>query len=217
MRWPDFSLGPGVVEMVSGGLRPPEIGDPPPRSRIGAPRLWGRQRNAGPDAAHRAPWRSEPGEVAVTAVSRDINGLVDVACIVLEELRCAGWWPLIVSAMASHGGGTAGGQLNLLADYVTEAALAVSARATMDTVVIGEVRGIPVHVDRSVASARRSRCRLTATRSAHWVFTAWFSGYHNHSCMLNGRDGMRSLQHLADLFVLTDALGLSLIPTLKDI
>ena len=93
--------------------------------------------------------------------------------------------------MASHGGGTAGGQLNLLADYVTEAAL-VSARATMDTVVIGEVRGIPVHVDRKAASARRSRCRLTATRSAHWVFTAWFSGYHDHSCMLNGRDGMRS-------------------------
>lgn len=53
--------------------------------------------------------------------------------------------------------------------------------------------------------------------SAHCVFTAWFSGYHNHSCMLNGRDGMRSLQHLAELFVLTDALGLSLIPTLKDI
>lgn len=40
------------------------------------------------------------------------------------------------------------------------------------------------------------------------VFTAWLSGHQEHFRMVTGREGMRSLQHLTDLFVLADALGL---------
>ena len=40
------------------------------------------------------------------------------------------------------------------------------------------------------------------------VFIAWLSGHQDHFRMVTGREGMRSLQHLTDLFVLTDQLGL---------
>lgn len=40
------------------------------------------------------------------------------------------------------------------------------------------------------------------------VFIAWLSGHQNHFRMVTGREGTRSLQHLADLFVLGDSLGL---------
>ncbi|WP_243769785.1 DUF993 family protein [Amycolatopsis acidicola] len=40
------------------------------------------------------------------------------------------------------------------------------------------------------------------------VFVAWLSGHQDHFRMVTGREGMRSLQHLSDLFVLTDELGL---------
>jgi hypothetical protein len=40
------------------------------------------------------------------------------------------------------------------------------------------------------------------------VFVAWLSGHQDHFRMVSGREGMRSLQHLSDLFVLTDELGL---------
>lgn len=40
------------------------------------------------------------------------------------------------------------------------------------------------------------------------VFLAWLSGHQNHFRMLTGRDGMRSVQHLTDLFVLADQQGL---------
>ena len=40
------------------------------------------------------------------------------------------------------------------------------------------------------------------------VFIAWLSGYQDHFRMVTGREGLRSLQHLTDLFVLADALGI---------
>jgi hypothetical protein len=40
------------------------------------------------------------------------------------------------------------------------------------------------------------------------VFLAWLSGYQDHYRMVTGREGMRSVQHLADIFALADELGL---------
>lgn len=40
------------------------------------------------------------------------------------------------------------------------------------------------------------------------VFLAWLSGHQSHFRMVTGREGQRSIQHLTDLFVLTDELGL---------
>lgn len=40
------------------------------------------------------------------------------------------------------------------------------------------------------------------------VFLAYLSGHQSHFRMVSGREGMRSIRHLADLFVLADRLGL---------
>jgi hypothetical protein len=40
------------------------------------------------------------------------------------------------------------------------------------------------------------------------VFIAWLSGHQHHFRMVTGREGFRSLQHLTDLFVLADEIGL---------
>ncbi|MGC5054422.1 DUF993 family protein [Micromonospora sp. DT48] len=40
------------------------------------------------------------------------------------------------------------------------------------------------------------------------VFIAWLSGHQDHFRMVTGREGFRSLQHLTDLFVLADEIGL---------
>jgi len=40
------------------------------------------------------------------------------------------------------------------------------------------------------------------------VFLAWLSGFQSHYRMVTGREGMRSLLHLSDLFRLTNDLGM---------
>ncbi|MFM2475520.1 DUF993 family protein, partial [Burkholderia cenocepacia] len=40
------------------------------------------------------------------------------------------------------------------------------------------------------------------------VFMAWLAGHQPHYRMVTGREGQRSVQHLADLFRLADGLGL---------
>lgn len=82
-----------------------------------------------------------PGaRVAVGVGSRGIANLQAMVRAVLDVLRKAGAVPFILPAMGSHGGGTAEGQLALLAEYgVTEAALGVPIRAAMDVEAIGEL------------------------------------------------------------------------------
>jgi hypothetical protein len=96
----------------------------------------------------------EPGPVAVGVGSRGITNLGAIVSVVLEELGRAGYEPFIVPAMGSHGGGTAEGQLEILETYgISERELGVPVRATMDTIVIGEIDGFPVAVDRHVVEA----------------------------------------------------------------
>ena len=47
-----------------------------------------------------------------------------------------------------------------------------------------------------------------AVRYKGTVFVAWLSGHQDHFRTRSGRERLRSLQPLADLFVLTDALDL---------
>jgi hypothetical protein len=73
--------------------------------------------------------------VAVTAGSRGIHDIATVVGAAVEWLRTAGAAPFVVPAMGSHGGGTAEGQLAVLADLgVHEAAVGAPVIATMDTV-----------------------------------------------------------------------------------
>jgi hypothetical protein len=69
---------------------------------------------------------------------------------VAEVVRECGAQPFIVPAMGSHGGATAEGQRQILADYgVSEEALGVEVRASMDVVELDRLpSGTPVYFDR---------------------------------------------------------------------
>jgi hypothetical protein len=115
---------------------------------------------AGPGASQQAE-QAQPGgsrgPVAVGVGSRGIAHLAQIVAVVIDELRAGGYDPFIVPAMGSHGGGTPEGQIEVLEGYgVTEATMGVPIRATMETVVHGDVDGVPVHVDRYVAEAGRA-------------------------------------------------------------
>ena len=100
--------------------------------------------------------RIRPGmRIAVTAGSRGIHDLATVLRAACDWLRDQDAEPFIVPAMGSHGGATAEGQLAVLASYgVTEQTMGVPVRATMDTVVLGQLPDGPkVHLDANAAEA----------------------------------------------------------------
>lgn len=87
----------------------------------------------------RLPQRLRRGDrVAVAVGSRGISNVAVMARATVDVLRDCGAQPFIVAAMGSHGGGTAEGQRQLLAEYgVSEEALRVPVRTDMTTVQIG--------------------------------------------------------------------------------
>ena len=100
--------------------------------------------------------RLKPGDsVAITSGSRGVANIATITRSLAEELRKRGARPFIVPAMGSHGGGTAAGQRGVLERYgITETAMGVPIRATMETLPIGETpEGIPVVLDRNVLEA----------------------------------------------------------------
>ena len=100
--------------------------------------------------------RLKPGDsVAITAGSRGVANIAAITGSLARELKKRGARPFIVPAMGSHGGGTAAGQRGVLERYgITEAAMGVPIRATMETLPIGESpEGIPVVLDRNALEA----------------------------------------------------------------
>jgi hypothetical protein len=100
--------------------------------------------------------RVRPGmSVALTAGSRGIHDKPAAVRAAGEWLRAAGAEPFVVPAMGSHGGATAEGQLQLLAELgMTEESLGMSILATMETVEIDRLPGGPaVHMDAIAAKA----------------------------------------------------------------
>jgi len=92
--------------------------------------------------------------VAVGAGSRGIANIDVIVRATVDWLREVGARPFIFPAMGSHGGGTAEGQLSVLAHYgITEATMGCPVRATMDVVEVGEALGMPVWLDRMAAEA----------------------------------------------------------------
>jgi hypothetical protein len=81
--------------------------------------------------------------VAVAVGSRGIANLSRIVGATVKTLRSWGASPFIVPAMGSHGGATAEGQRQLLADYgVTEAAMGCPVRSSMEVVEL-ERHGLP--------------------------------------------------------------------------
>ncbi len=97
-----------------------------------------------------------PGDtVAITAGSRGIRHIDIITKSVVNEMKRLGAVPFIIPAMGSHGGGTAEGQLKVLAGYgITERSMRCEIRSSMETVVIGTSRiGTTVFLDRHAAEA----------------------------------------------------------------
>jgi hypothetical protein len=95
--------------------------------------------------------RVRPGQtVAITAGSRGIANLAVILRAIVGHFRRLGAEPFLVPAMGSHGGGTAGGQRELLDGYdVNEMFCGCPVRSSMETVVVCQAaEGFPVHFDR---------------------------------------------------------------------
>jgi hypothetical protein len=104
----------------------------------------------------RLPGRLRRGDrVAVGVGSRGIANLATLVRATLDTIRELGARPFVVAAMGSHGGATAEGQRQLLADYgVSEQALGVPVKTDMTAVPIATNRwGEPVWWDKNALEA----------------------------------------------------------------
>ena len=100
--------------------------------------------------------RIKPGQViAVGCGSRGIANIATIAKCVIRELLALGAQPFVFPSMGSHGAATAEGQKKVLAGYgISEASIGVPVKATMDTIIVGNLDdGTPVHMDRHAAEA----------------------------------------------------------------
>ena len=95
--------------------------------------------------------------VAVGGGSRGLTQRVDLLRGTIEGLRELGAEPFVVPAMGSHGGGTAEGQIEMLASLgMTQESVGVEIRATMETVEVARTaNGMPIYLDRFAAAADR--------------------------------------------------------------
>ncbi|ACN15134.1 conserved hypothetical protein [Desulforapulum autotrophicum HRM2] len=91
-----------------------------------------------------------PGaRIAVGVGSRGLSNLPEIVRAVVAKLKDAGARPFITSAMGSHGGATAQGQVAVLAQLgITRESVGAPVEVTMDVVSMGEADGIPLYIDR---------------------------------------------------------------------
>lgn len=99
--------------------------------------------------------RVRSGEtVAIGVGSRGIARISEIVGAVVELLLERGAQPFVVPAMGSHGGATPEGQRAVLADLgITEEHVGAPVRASLETVSLGEVDGLHVHVSREALGA----------------------------------------------------------------
>ncbi|SFG91454.1 hypothetical protein SAMN04488063_3275 [Halopelagius inordinatus] len=153
----DLVVGEETVLEACGEVTLPEMGlveqvwetDPIPEGEIA--------RRAA-DAVSDLPLDRIPdgGEVAVGAGSRGIANLSTIVGGVVEELQSRGYEPFVFPAMGSHGGATAEGQAEMLAELgVDERTIGCEIRSSMDVVQIGTTpeREVPVVADANAAAA----------------------------------------------------------------
>ena len=99
--------------------------------------------------------RIHPGmRVALTAGSRGIHRIAEVLRLTAEWLRSLGAHPFIVPSMGSHGGEPPEGPVNLLDSLgITEETAGAPLEEDPETVVLGQIEGLPVHCLRTAAGA----------------------------------------------------------------
>jgi hypothetical protein len=89
--------------------------------------------------------------IAIGAGSRGISNLSTIVRATVAHFREIGLQPFVVPAMGSHGGGTAQGQIDVLAHYgVTEAEVGCPIVSSLDVVTLGTTpEGIETYIDRN--------------------------------------------------------------------
>lgn len=94
-------------------------------------------------------------QVAITAGSRGMGGLVELIGGIVDAVKASGCRPFVIPAMGSHGGATEEGQTEILRRLgVTEAAIGAPIRATMQTHALGTSdTGAIAHLDSIAATA----------------------------------------------------------------
>jgi hypothetical protein len=87
--------------------------------------------------------------IAVGVGSRGLSNLTEIVRTMVALLKAAGARPFITSAMGSHGGATAQGQMEVLAQRgICQKSVGAPVEVTMEVVRVGEADGIPLYVDR---------------------------------------------------------------------
>ncbi|MDR0656937.1 MAG: lactate racemase domain-containing protein [Treponema sp.] len=100
--------------------------------------------------------RIHPGmRVAITCGSRGINNIALITKAIVDFVKSKNAHPIIIPAMGSHGGATAGGQKALIEGYgVTEAYVGCPIVSSMETVVVGvSEEGHLVRIDKNAAES----------------------------------------------------------------
>ncbi len=97
-----------------------------------------------------APEKLRGRRIAIAVGSRGIASLQEIVRAICDWLKAQGAQPFIIPAMGSHGGGTAEGQRQILADYgITDAGVGVEIRSSTETLRVGTTpQGFPVFADR---------------------------------------------------------------------
>lgn len=106
-------------------------------------------------SVHEIQEKCKAKRIAITAGSRGISQIPQVLAAIVLSLKEFGAHPFIVPAMGSHGGATAEGQEEMLANLgITQASTGAPIRSSMDVVEIGKLpNGMPVFTDRTAASS----------------------------------------------------------------
>jgi hypothetical protein len=92
--------------------------------------------------------------IAITAGSRCIANLAPITKAVIDYISSRGGHPFLVPAMGSHGGATARGQVQVLAEFgLTEAKLGAPIRSSMEVAQLGVVDNIPIYIDKNAHEA----------------------------------------------------------------
>lgn len=134
--------------------------------------------------------------VAIGAGSRGIANLPIIVRAVADRLKEAGLRPYVVPAMGSHGGATADGQIEMLAQLgVTEAAVGVEIRATMEVKQIGQVPdGPPLY--QGLDSAEADHAMLVSRIKPHTDFRSHIESGPSKMCVIGwGKQFGAALMH----------------------
>ena len=134
--------------------------------------------------------------VAIGVGSRGIANLPTIVRAAVDRLKEAGLEPYAVPAMGSHGGATADGQREMLAQLgVTEASIGAPIRATMEVKEIGRVpNGPPLY--QGVDSMAADHAILVSRIKPHTDFRSHLESGPSKMCVIGlGKQFGAALMH----------------------